>query len=290
MATYRSNPELAPYSNQFVPTNKYFDGYCQDPVSPSRSDSTNFTVTAFNIDYYPMIRLIVGPELTIDTFQVYLDCGNTVGDYWITDGRNTVCGTYDTLIQGMGENYYIVPGYEDEMVRDENGYYVIDPESEFIASKVIEHVYLDGNALDLNSNAVSSFPYTMYWLGHTPADEEPWAPALTRYYYGVSIANISHDHTISADVRTAELRIRDIEDNVNLALSPNPATSQVNVKVAGFNGKANCSILDMSGRVVYSTDITAGESVISLNGISAGAYFVRVTNDTFSKVEKLIVR
>ncbi|MBR4739210.1 MAG: T9SS type A sorting domain-containing protein, partial [Bacteroidales bacterium] len=65
---------------------------------------------------------------------------------------------------------------------------------------------------------------------------------------------------------------------------------QVNVKVAGFNGKANCSILDMSGRVVYSTDITAGENVINLNGVSAGAYFVRVTNDTFSKVEKLIVR
>ncbi|MBQ0160830.1 MAG: T9SS type A sorting domain-containing protein, partial [Bacteroidales bacterium] len=48
---------------------------------------------------------------------------------------------------------------------------------------------------------------------------------------------------------------------------------------------------DMSGRVVYSQNMNAESAqVISLNNLAKGAYFVRITNDKFSKIEKLIVR
>ena len=53
----------------------------------------------------------------------------------------------------------------------------------------------------------------------------------------------------------------------------------------------NCSIIDMSGRVVYNQSINAeNANVINLNSLAKGAYFVRITNEQFSKVEKLIVR
>ena len=56
-------------------------------------------------------------------------------------------------------------------------------------------------------------------------------------------------------------------------------------------GSLNCSIIDMSGRVDYNAYNNAEEAhTIDLSGVAAGAYFVRVTNDSFSKVEKLIVR
>ena len=53
----------------------------------------------------------------------------------------------------------------------------------------------------------------------------------------------------------------------------------------------NCALIDMSGRVVYSQNINAETAqVINLDGLAKGAYFVRITNDKFSKIEKLIVR
>ena len=74
-------------------------------------------------------------------------------------------------------------------------------------------------------------------------------------------------------------------------LQPNPATSQVNLDIQGVTGMVNCMLIDMSGRVVYNKDINAEVAqTINLNSLAKGAYFVRITNDKFSKVEKLIVR
>ena len=47
----------------------------------------------------------------------------------------------------------------------------------------------------------------------------------------------------------------------------------------------------MSGRVVYNANINAeAETTINVSNMPAGAYFVRITNDTFSKIEKLIIK
>jgi hypothetical protein len=47
----------------------------------------------------------------------------------------------------------------------------------------------------------------------------------------------------------------------------------------------------MSGRVVYNQNFNASSAqTINVSNLAKGAYFVRITNDKFSKVEKLIVR
>ena len=82
-----------------------------------------------------------------------------------------------------------------------------------------------------------------------------------------------------------------IAASVRLNLQPNPATSVVNLNIEGVNGMVNCMLIDMSGRVVYNQNINAETAqVIDLRNLSKGAYFVRITNDRFSKVEKLIIR
>ena len=79
--------------------------------------------------------------------------------------------------------------------------------------------------------------------------------------------------------------------NVNVNLQPNPATSNVKLTISGVEGMVDFSLVDMSGRVVRSSkmDATTAQN-ISLAGLAKGAYFVRITNSNFSKVEKLIVR
>ena len=114
---------------------------------------------------------------------------------------------------------------------------------------------------------------------------------MKRYYYYVSIPSVQADHTIRVTTKQGKVGINDVESRVNVAIAPNPASSQVSINVEGINGMVNCSILDMSGREVSNTTFNANsEHVVSLNGIPAGAYFVRITNERVSKVEKLIVR
>lgn len=294
---YRDNADLAAYAGQFYPLNKYYDAYIYDPIK-------NSSLSGYYIEYYPLIRLIVGPKMEVTTHTVTGQCTedeNEFYDYWIysNKARQAICGVEDTVMEGAVYSYIVLPGDPQEEGADhmegneDESYYIVNSGMDVIPSKVIDHIYINGEAINLNdSNIVTKVDYSVYWEGHTPlaTAEERWAPALARDYYVIALRNITSDVTISADVRTVPLSIRNIEDNVNLVLAPNPATSQVRLNVAGFTGKAQCSILDMSGRVVYNADITSGETVINLNGVPAGAYFVRVTNDTFSKVEKLIVR
>ena len=308
--SYRNDENLAPYYNQFSPANKPYDVYCYDPIEGSRGGSHSHVVTGWNITEYPLIRLIVGPKMTVDTNYVYANCtedDNELYNYWVhsyagNNGRGkTLCGTNDTAIQGAVYTYLVLPGDPQEesfsQVETVDGqnveYFIADSANDYLQSKVIDAIYINGTALDLtDSTIVTVENYDVYWSGHSPLDpvEDRWEPALSRNAYYVTLRNITEDVTISASVHDEPLKIRNAEDRVNILLAPNPATSQVRLTVGSFNGKANCSIIDMSGRVVYNADITSGETLINLNGVPAGAYFVRVTNDTFSKVEKLIVR
>lgn len=85
--------------------------------------------------------------------------------------------------------------------------------------------------------------------------------------------------------------INDVASNVSMSLYPNPANNNVKLDITGVNGNVNCTILDMSGRVVYSQSINAEEATtINVSNFAKGAYFVRITNHEFTKVEKLVVR
>ena len=101
---------------------------------------------------------------------------------------------------------------------------------------------------------------------------------------------VSSDATYTAYFEAGE-GINDVASNVSMSLYPNPANSNVKLDITGVNGNVNCTILDMSGRVVYSQSINAEEATtINVSNFAKGAYFVRITNNEFTKVEKLVVR
>ena len=114
------------------------------------------------------------------------------------------------------------------------------------------------------------------------------------YAYQYSFANIQGNHEIRFAFEqdtTPHGGFDPVAAGVYMNLQPNPATSQVNLNIVGVTGMVNCMLIDMSGRVVYNQDINAETTqTINLNSLAKGAYFVRITNDKFSKVEKLIVR
>ena len=274
---YRDEPALADYANQYWPNLKVADVYAY------HSEYSRY-LNGWNISEYPLVRLIVGPKMQIAQATVEAECNeddqDTVNRYWIGfAGTNMCVEGVDVEPEGSTVAYVVYPGSPEE---NEEGDYIYDN------GNVIDHIYVTHNGtteeyrIDGSDNRVEAVAYNVVDASGT---------LLTRNKYNVYLENMTGEYVISAHAYWAGLAVTPVETQVNLALAPNPATSQVRLNISGVTGKVNCNILDMSGRVIYNADFNAeSEQLINLNGVPAGAYFVRVTGDTFSKVERLIVR
>ncbi|MBO4752089.1 MAG: T9SS type A sorting domain-containing protein [Bacteroidales bacterium] len=136
--------------------------------------------------------------------------------------------------------------------------------------------YEEGQTATLNANAAAGYCFVQWQDGNT---QNP------RY------VTVTGDATYTATFEACTQGINEASSNVSMSLYPNPANNNVKLSIAGVSGNVTCTVLDMSGRVVYSKTINAEEATtINVSNFAKGAYFVRVTNNEFTKVEKLVVR
>lgn len=250
---FRNDASTYKYANRFI-VNQY-QTYMWDPIREN-----GHTFASYYVDYNPMIRLLVGPEQQVERVNVDVECtGEDFGSVYY--GGQEACGTTVTPVEHSTPVFTLSP---------EEGC-------------MISELRVDGVVIE---------PYD--------EDEDTGDPNYELGSNGVgryAFADIAGNHTITAtfmeDTTTPEppQSINGVYSNVRMNLQPNPATSQVVLSVEGVSGMVNCAIIDMSGRVVYTAMVnTENAQVINLNNIAKGAYFVRITNSDFSKVEKLIVR
>ena len=110
-------------------------------------------------------------------------------------------------------------------------------------------------------------------------------------YGTVRIDNVTGPATLKCIFKEKGEGFDPLSNNVHMKLQPNPATTNVHISLNGVSGNVNMSIIDMSGRVISNTQFNAENGTdVNVSNLAKGAYFVRITNDGFSKVEKLIVR
>lgn len=267
---YYNDANIAPFYNQFIHAT-YYDVYVSDPIEDDYLWASGY------FEGTPMIRPIIGPAMEIPRTTVYPQCeGDT--NYYIEYEDDDVCGADVSIAEGSSPVFYVVP-LGDHMV--------------------IDQIFVDGVAIEpWNEEEGTGDPDC--WTGEYNVTNEANQVVLLRNYIAYQYSNITapaagQAHTISATCHWEPwgdpIGIDPVAANVSLGLSPNPATSQVSMNIKGVTGMVNCNIIDMSGRVVYNANINAEQThTINLSNIPAGAYFVRVTNNDFSKVEKLIVR
>lgn len=255
------------YRYQFAPAS-YLEVIVYDPIIQDN-------ITAWNIDNYPLIRPIVGPARPAEYANVIADCSNNTDSngVQVTRGNESLCGN---MIQAVvGGNHRID----------------FDPIGDHT---VIDRVLLNGVELTPYDEATGEGDYRQYDAsviaddGTTVLLERSW----WLYYLSDIEADEEYEFTVYSHWEEFNnIGIDPVAPEVTLGIAPNPATSVVKLNVQGVSGKVNCSILDMSGRVIYNADINAeSEHTVDVSNIPAGAYFVRVTNDTFSKIQKLIIK
>lgn len=109
--------------------------------------------------------------------------------------------------------------------------------------------------------------------------------------YDVYVATVCNTDNISvfSDVVTFTTGEQGIDgvSNKTVMLYPNPASKAVTVLC---NAPAELTIIDQSGRTVLSTTIATSTSVVNLDELPRGAYFVRLLNSQGTSVHKLIVK
>lgn len=271
---YSDNPEIAKYANQNMMPPTYLNIIVRDPVNTESSQ-----VTGWNIDHFPLIRPIVGEPDVMPTNYIFANCeGNTdTNGFYIERGTDSICnGNYEVTV-GSSQYVYINPAGNHS---------------------VIDTIYLNGRALTVITDDNEQGD-----LEEIPADvvDDPTADNphiyLPRFAYAYfiqeveSVENASYVFTAKTHWEPWIVGIDPVAPEVGLSLAPNPATSTVKLNISGVTGMVDCSIIDMSGRVIYNANINAeSQSTINVSNFPAGAYFVRVTNNTFSKIEKLIIR
>lgn len=267
--SYDSNYVSAPWRHQFWVNN--MDVLVKDPTSQY------LLIASCYHDAFPLIRAIVGPREILPDANVQVICEDENAHY-IQYLNETVCGNEITVPETSGPTFTIIPA-GDNMVLD---------------SLFIDGVYVPLNSYDDDGDDdFVAYDYsvidTIDWWGHDSAFVN-----LERYYWTYTFRDIHGTHSIRATSHWEDLTpsgVDPVAPEVRMTLAPNPATSQVALNIKGVSGMVNCSVIDMSGRTVYDRQINAeNANTIDLRSVPAGAYFVRITNDTFSKVEKLIVR
>jgi hypothetical protein len=86
------------------------------------------------------------------------------------------------------------------------------------------------------------------------------------------------------------LAVNDFSREDLVRVYPNPANSQVNVRVNKFAGKLEVQIIDINGRIVLDQvdDNFNVEKSININNLQSGIYIVKVTGDNLNYSQKLI--
>lgn len=267
---YNTEPELAPYYNQFTPLS-----------SDVIVDDLSMVFAGKGYPYWPMIRMILGPREDAAQFNIDGVCSTTDTNFVVAtyvEGYLTdICGDTIHPYEGSDASVYIMP----------------TGDSTSMYPGIIDAIIIDGVSIAVTDE--DNFETDEYIISEVTSNlrDASGNVVLNRSYYIVTFTSVDADHTVSATGHAYPfpLGIESEAVSVSLGLKPNPATNSVTLNMRGVEGMVNCSIIDMSGRVVYNRTINAENAqTIDLSNVAAGAYFVRVTNDKFSKVEKLIVR
>lgn len=251
---FKNDEATAKYGSYF--TCNQYSTFFNDPSYGG--DGSSSTFASYYYEPHPMIHLIVGPAHQVNRAAINVSCEGEDFGYASYGGQNA-CGTTINPVEGSTA---VVSG--------------------FAQTGCIAHVYVDGELVE---------PYD--------EDTEEGDPNLRVVDYGEDGIGYEYyfrevmgeDNNIKFVFEEQIISIDPVAAGVRMNLQPNPATTQVSLNIQGVNGMVNCMLIDMSGRVVYNQNVNAEASnVINLSNLAKGAYFVRITNDKFSKVEKLIVR
>ena len=78
-----------------------------------------------------------------------------------------------------------------------------------------------------------------------------------------------------------------IPENIQFGIYPNPAQNSVTVKTTTYDEATQIHILDLNGRILYSTMVNIDVTEINTTDLPAGIYLVRLSTNNKQTIRKL---
>lgn len=74
----------------------------------------------------------------------------------------------------------------------------------------------------------------------------------------------------------------------DFSISPNPATTKLNIKLKSIEANTHLTIIDVLGKKVLSKEIAELETTIDVSRWNAGVYLVRISNDQETQTKRFV--
>ena len=88
--------------------------------------------------------------------------------------------------------------------------------------------------------------------------------------------------------------LEEVENAIAMNVYPNPASDVVNVEFTGNNGNYSVSLLDLQGRVIYTTvsnNVVGNQTItVPVSAVASGSYIVKVSGNGVSKVQNVVIK
>lgn len=156
-----------------------------------------------------------------------------------------------------------------------NEYFLVEHSADAINWSVVGKV--DGSG---NSNTVKYY---------NNIDFNPYS----RYtYYRLKQVDYDGKYTYS-EIVALQKSINTFGKDININIYPNPSYDIVNVRFSdAIDGKIYLSIYDFAGKLIYSEDFFANENkyvkTLNTSNFPVGIYTIKIRNDSFERIQKLI--
>jgi len=89
-------------------------------------------------------------------------------------------------------------------------------------------------------------------------------------------------------VSSTFFKVESFQENKEFMISPNPATSAINVYLPKGFENARLSVFDVLGKEIYNVELNTLHSTINISKWNTGVYLVRIATDTDSKTKRFV--
>jgi hypothetical protein len=214
---------------------------------------------------------------------------------WLLNG-STISGATDFIYQPTQSGYF------QAKVTTQYGCVAISDSTfiEFYPLPVPPVWYNYNNSLRLYDTAALPTMYALQWYAGTnpiPGETGIWYCTMVSGNFGLEVTDLAtgcasfyanlveNNPLFDCTIGTAEL------DNSQMSIAPNPASEKVQVQLKNNTGNGVLHLWDVTGRLLFTEPIRAGQDVVSLDlrNLRPGLFVVELVQDKRRSVGKLVV-
>ena len=143
-----------------------------------------------------------------------------------------------------------------------------------------------------------------YYSGGSDVNVETATNSLTLNFYASATSgnltvkghNACGDGVVSNNypIWVSPVGVNEIESNVTYQIYPNPTNGVVTISINGINDDLDLQIINLQGKIIRAETLTnhtpSFTQDIDLSKYAKGIYYIKLTNKSFTKVEKLVVQ